>query len=218
MDNHRALYDILGVPFGADIEELKDAYRRLVKQYHPDLTHTMKSGHAFATIVHAYKTLKAHTVRKSIIDFPVKETKRRHTGTTSSRSHDIFTLGKLLCEGKTVGMRVFAARGLGNSGKRSAYAFLRKALADPSPVVVKTTVEAIGKLEIHQSAGELGAVFSRGDKEIKCCVLDAVERIGCKPNFHSIIFAGLKDQDHDIRKRSLKLYSYARHEANRAAL
>ena len=34
MDN----YQVLGIPFGADITIIKTAYKRLVKQYHPDKT------------------------------------------------------------------------------------------------------------------------------------------------------------------------------------
>ena len=213
MDKRKAMYDILGVPFGAGTEELKDAYRRLAKKYHPDLTRNLESGRTFAKIVNAYKTLSAYNEKKSIIDFPVKETKRSgYSSAAANTSHDIFSLGKLLCEGKTVSIRTFAARRLGNCGKRSAYAFLRKALNDSSNVVVKTAVEAIGKLEINQSSGELGSVFSRGDKEVKLAILDTVERIGCKPPFRSIIIEGLKDGYPEVRRRSLSLYTQAKHE------
>jgi curved DNA-binding protein CbpA len=56
---------VLGLPFGADPPEVKSAYRRLVRAYHPDLhpdaTHDERRSLAarFAEVTAAYRALVA---------------------------------------------------------------------------------------------------------------------------------------------------------------
>lgn len=58
-------YRALGLPFGADADEIKRAYRRLVRSYHPDLhpdaTHEEKRAleKSFAEVTAAYRALVA---------------------------------------------------------------------------------------------------------------------------------------------------------------
>jgi DnaJ-domain-containing protein 1 len=58
-------YRALGLPFGADDQEIKRAYRRLVRNYHPDLhpdaTHEEKRAleRSFAEVTAAYRALVA---------------------------------------------------------------------------------------------------------------------------------------------------------------
>ncbi len=209
----RELYKTLELPFGAGKQEIKDAYRRLAKKYHPDITKDIQSGEKLAKIISAYKTLKVYAERKSVIDFPVKHAYKKQ----SARPHktvDIFSLGKLLTEGKTVGMRAFAARALGNSGKKSAYAYLRKGLWDSEPLVVKSVVEAIGKLGINQSAGELGSVFAHGNEEVKLAVLGCVKKIGMHGAFRGIVLEGMRDGNPRVRKLALRLFAGSREGAS----
>lgn len=201
--DRRELYRILEISSEASTEELKEAYRRLVKRYHPDLTGDGGSGKKLAEIVNAYKTLKIDGRRRSVVDFPVRERSGRSDFKPET---NVFKLGELLEKGKTTGIRAFAARSLGNSGKKSAYAFLRKGLNDPDDLVVKTSVEAVGKLKVRQSAGELSGVFSRGSAEIKEAVLEAIRRIGLDDRFRNVILCAMRDGDPKIRKSALDMF------------
>ena len=53
----RAL-EILNVPPGTEPREIRAAFRRLAKQYHPDLNHEPGSNQRFAGIVRAYRVLQ----------------------------------------------------------------------------------------------------------------------------------------------------------------
>lgn len=48
-------YEILEVEFGSSIEDIKKAFRKLAKQYHPDVNHSHEKD--FKLIVEAYKVL-----------------------------------------------------------------------------------------------------------------------------------------------------------------
>ena len=50
-------YIILGVSRGADLEKIKKAYRRGVKNYHPDTTQSAEGSERFLKIKEAYDTL-----------------------------------------------------------------------------------------------------------------------------------------------------------------
>ena len=163
------------------------------------MTKDGRSGKKFAEIVQAYKVLSVRTKPRSLVDFPVKNVKNKPASTPRRKKTDIFSLGKLLENGKTAGMRIFAARSLGYSGKKAAYAYLRKALYDSSSLVVKTAVEAIGTLRIRQSAGELASVYSRGDYEIKETVLKTIARIGAYEPFKPIITLAMNEQEAGLR-------------------
>ena len=200
----------LGVSASASPEEIKTAYRRLVKQYHPDSSGSASGSFRFAAVTEAYKNLKAHESKRNMLDFPVKEKPSFYKAGNIKKApvqSDIFTLGDLLLNGQHVGIRAFAARSLGNSQKRSAYMYLRKGLYDNETLVVKSSIEAIGTLGIKQCSGELGAVFSRGTTELKHTVLKTVEKIGPSDKFQNILLAGIRDSDPSIRSYSISLFS-----------
>ena len=50
-------YHILGVPEGASMDEIKRAYRRLARQYHPDVYKAPDAEKKFKEINEAYQTL-----------------------------------------------------------------------------------------------------------------------------------------------------------------
>ncbi len=59
MDNpgSRDYYEVLGVPRGASPEEIKKAYRRLVREYHPDVNKSPEAAEKFKAINEAYEVL-----------------------------------------------------------------------------------------------------------------------------------------------------------------
>lgn len=70
MQNFRNYYDILGVSKSADSEEIKRAYRRLARQYHPDLNPGDKvAEEKFKDIGEAYEVLSDDTKRKQYDQF-----------------------------------------------------------------------------------------------------------------------------------------------------
>ncbi len=202
----------LGVSAAAGEDEIKEAYRRLAKKYHPDSAGNRFHTGEFVQITEAYRNLTSNGIKRKYIDFPVRN---NYTGTAYRRpakppepkEPDISDLGRILENGRLVGIRAFAARSLGNSGKRSAYLYLKKGLYDQDELVVKSTIEAIGNLGIRQCGGELGSAFSRGSASIRRTILNTVERIGPSDGFKSIILAGMRDSDPEVRIRSLRLFS-----------
>src|SRR6056297_2286302 len=126
-------YRTLGLPAGANIDQIKSAYRILAKKYHPDMTRDPGSGEEFRRISTAYKNLVA---REQKSDFIHSTTARRpHRKANEEDSNSLYSIGKILVEGKTPEMRAFAARRLGLSGKKGSYIYLKKALDDSSETV-----------------------------------------------------------------------------------
>ena len=57
MSNKRDYYDILGVSKTAPLDEIKKAYRRLAKKYHPDISSEANAQERFKEINEAYQVL-----------------------------------------------------------------------------------------------------------------------------------------------------------------
>lgn len=58
------LYGVLGIKTKADDTEIKTAYRRMAKQYHPDLYHEPDAGERFRAIQHAYEVLSDYLLKR----------------------------------------------------------------------------------------------------------------------------------------------------------
>ena len=57
MSTKRDYYEVLGVPRTADAEEIKRAFRRLARQYHPDVNKSPEAEAIFKEINEAYEVL-----------------------------------------------------------------------------------------------------------------------------------------------------------------
>src|ERR671933_1537089 len=64
MSNKKDYYEVLGVPKSASKDEIKNAYRKLALQYHPDRNKTAGSEEKFKEISEAYAVLSDDEKRK----------------------------------------------------------------------------------------------------------------------------------------------------------
>ncbi|MHB8602515.1 MAG: DnaJ domain-containing protein [Nitrosotalea sp.] len=71
--NSDQCYHLLGIRKGAPIPEIRDAYRKLALEYHPDKNTSAKDGMKFKLITEAYQTLRVgnpSTSKKSDTVYP----------------------------------------------------------------------------------------------------------------------------------------------------
>lgn len=194
-------YKLLQLQPGASLAEVKAAYRKLVKKYHPDLNGNRMSTLKFTEIVSAYQRLILQvnpgvSSRREFKTHPV----RRGFQTGKNRLYGtIAHFGRILLSSEEAPLRRNAAISLGNTGKLSAYGFLRRALWDPSPDVVLAVVKAIARLKVVQAGGELGAVFIKSGRQIKLAILDLARELCGYPGFPDILLLGLRDTDPVIK-------------------
>jgi molecular chaperone DnaJ len=64
MSNKRDYYEVLGVPRNVSKDEIKNAYRKLALQYHPDRNKSAGSEEKFKEISEAYAVLSDDEKRK----------------------------------------------------------------------------------------------------------------------------------------------------------
>lgn len=219
----RDCYRILKVPPGASPSEVQASYRRLVKRYHPDLTGRAGDGVLLSRIIEAYRVLQM-TVPSSPENAATEKRSRsgrqgagRARPATESRPEtgdrtdvrgepSLSELGRIAVSGRRPETRAFAVMRLANTGRRSAYAWIRAALFDDSEVVVSAAVDAVGNLGVLQAGGELAVVFARGEGALRRRVLDAVDRMSDIRPFRSVILSGMQDEDPEVRRVGLRLF------------
>lgn len=58
-------FNVLGLPAGSSVEEIKKAYRKMARIYHPDINHSPDAKDKFISVTEAYEFLLAY--REKII-------------------------------------------------------------------------------------------------------------------------------------------------------
>jgi hypothetical protein len=197
-------YSVLGLRYGADEEEIRQAYRMLVKKYHPDLTRDPSSSEKLQKIISAYKDLSIKD-RKNIIEVSVRENTARAAGRPSGID-EVLRLGRKFSLSLLQRDKLDIISKLGASGQKAAYIYLKNAMTDDDEVIVKAAVRASAQLKVLQSAGDFIKLFHKGNSEIKKTVLDAVEAIGDFQNFSSLIMKGIEDRDFMVKSRAFNIY------------
>src|ERR1035437_6871989 len=81
----KTFYEILGVKSSSSVEDIKIAYRKLAKKYHPDCSKTQKSAVRFREIQEAYEIL-ADPIKKRDYDALIKVKENDYA--TKTRSED----------------------------------------------------------------------------------------------------------------------------------
>jgi len=177
-------------------EEIRTAYRRLALRFHPDATGDPRSASRFSRVVRAYKSLVA------------AEAERPSQGLARYRSveeagKDLFALGQVLASDPDPGARGSAARALGLSGRSAAYVFLRRALYDSEGEVALEAVRAVALLGSRQAEGEVAALYSRSEIELKTRILDVALATG-ERLFRSTLETASTDEEPALRLKALR--------------
>jgi curved DNA-binding protein CbpA len=212
----RDFYRVLEVDPNADFDTIRESYRRLLKRYHPDSGGRAADPAKLDRVVEAFRRIsslrgaerrprKQHTARRHATGTR-PSARRRDTRTNRDTGPDVFSLGGMLTGSPDARTRAFAARRLADSGRRSAYPYLRRGLSDENRQVVLACLEAIGRLKVAQSAGDLSAVFHSSDVRTRRAVIRTVAEIDRLELFRNLILAGLEDEDPAVRRDAVRLF------------
>jgi hypothetical protein len=189
-DGEEALLAVLGLGPGSGEEDIRIAYRRLVKRWHPDSSGALGSVRQFERVTRAYKILKASPRRAP---GPPDGASAKYRCVVEA-GEDLFALGQILASDPDAGAREAAVRRLGLSGRTAAYVFLRRALYDREPRVAAAAVRAVALLGARQAEGEVAALYSRAPLELRRVILDTAAATG-EPLFRSSLVAAKNDAE-----------------------
>ncbi len=161
LDRKKLLYLTFGLEPGAPSAEIKRAYRNLSLKLHPDASGNPETAGRFSMVRRAYEQLAIAKPDDSIA--------RRKA--SLAETDDIFSLGKSLVTAGDAETRKRAAIGLGLSGKRSSWVFLRKGLYDTDNDVVAACIKAAAVLGLAQGQAEIASAYERAAPGLKDNIL-----------------------------------------------
>lgn len=193
---------VLGLAPGSGDEEIRLAYRRLAKRYHPDSSGDPRTARQFARVVRAYKVLSAAAARPPAAIEP--ESPRTRYRRVLEAGEDLFALGQILAADADPGARAAAAQGLGLSGRTAAYVFLRRALYDAAEEVVLAAVRAVALIGARQAEGEVAALYSRSRPSLRRSILETA-RATKEPLFRATVHAAKTDEELELRTLARRL-------------
>src|ERR1700733_16079390 len=81
-------YAILGISSGASLADIKKAYRKLAKQYHPDVNHDSDAAERFRELTEAYDTLTDPDRRRRYDRLHGTHSGKRNTGAGGSQARN----------------------------------------------------------------------------------------------------------------------------------
>ncbi|MBL8965587.1 MAG: J domain-containing protein [Spirochaetaceae bacterium] len=194
------LLAILGLGPGSGEEEIKAAYRRLAKRWHPDSSKDPATARQFARVARAYKILSARPPRGNL---PLGGAAARYRRVMEA-GEDLFALGQVLAADPDPGAREAAVRRLGLSGRTAAFVFLRRALYDPAPAVAEAAVRAVALLGSRQAEGEVAALYARSSPALRRGILETAAATR-EPLFGATLRAAARDEDFGLRALAAKL-------------
>lgn len=201
-DPEAPLLAVLGLGPGSGDEDIRLAYRRLVKRWHPDSSGRPGSARQFERITRAYKILKASSRRPP---GPAEGSGAPGLAGAYRRvaeaGEDLFALGQILASDPDPRAREGAVRRLGLSGRTAAYVFLRRALYDRAPDVAAAAVRAVALLGCRQAEGEVAALYSRSGLELKRLILETAAATG-EPLFRASLVAASADPEPSLRLKA----------------
>ncbi len=187
---------VLALGPGADGNDVRIAYRRLAKRYHPDISGDPGTAGRFARVTRAYKVLTA-LPSGSLPGAGAASRYRR----VIEAGDDLFALGQILASEQDAGARAEAATRLGLSGRTAAYVFLRRALYDADERGTVAAGRSGALLGVRQGEGELASLYCRSSSEIRGIMLEVAEATGEKV-FAGALRAAISDEDILLRSRA----------------
>lgn len=183
-------FAVLGLGEESDWNAVRTAYSARMKELHPDTGGGGDSGE-ITTLVEAFRVI-------SRVD--------------GSRAANVFTLGEQALHGETPRERAFACSRLASLGRRTASAYLRRALFDSDERVAVAAATGIGTLQALGAADSLAAAFGSAGPGLRAAIMNAAIQIGPRPPLRPLLIEALRNPAPQWRKDALRLYMELSHD------